>query len=124
PAPSRLAIVSPIVGDFVEGSFSALAAGGNNVLIGDTMASRLGAGYGDTITAVSSEGLTRNFKIAGLFHTGTTARDEGEAYVLLKNAQILSARPNAINEIRIKLDDPNRAPVVAHRAETELGYKA
>jgi lipoprotein-releasing system permease protein len=122
--PERESGVSPIVGDFVEGSFSALAAGGNNVLIGDTMASRLGAGFGDTITAVSSEGLTRNFKIAGLFHTGTTARDEGEAYVLLKNAQILSARPNAINEIRIKLDDPNRAPAVAHRAEAELGYKA
>ncbi|TIT53063.1 MAG: ABC transporter permease, partial [Mesorhizobium sp.] len=29
-----------------------------------------------------------------------------------------------INEIRIKLDDPNRAPAVAHRAEAELGYKA
>ncbi|AZN99807.1 ABC transporter permease [Mesorhizobium sp. M9A.F.Ca.ET.002.03.1.2] len=122
--PERESGVSPIVEDFVEGSFSALAAGGNNVLIGDTMASRLGAGFGDTITAVSSEGLTRNFKITGLFHTGTTARDEGEAYVLLKNAQILSARPNAINEIRIKLDDPNRAPAVAHRAEAELGYKA
>ncbi|MER9430281.1 ABC transporter permease [Mesorhizobium sp. M0408] len=122
--PERESGVSPIVGKFVEGSFSALAAGGNNVLIGNTMASRLGAGFGDTITAVSSEGLTRNFKIAGLFHTGTTARDEGEAYVLLKNAQILSARPNAINEIRIKLDDPNRAPAVAHRAEAELGYKA
>ncbi|MER8520119.1 ABC transporter permease [Mesorhizobium sp. M0644] len=122
--PQRETSVSPIVGEFVEGRFSALAAGGNNVLIGDTMANRLGAGFGDTITAVSSEGLTRNFKIAGLFHTGTTARDEGEAYVLLKNAQILSARPNAINEIRIKLDDPNRAPAVAHRAEAELGYKA
>ncbi|PAQ09392.1 ABC transporter permease [Mesorhizobium temperatum] len=122
--PERESGVSPIVGNFVEGSFSALSAGGNNVLIGDTMASRLGAGFGDTITAVSSEGLTRNFKIAGLFHTGTTARDEGEAYVLLKNAQILSARPNAINEIRIKLNDPNRAPAVAQRAEAELGYKA
>ena len=88
-------------------------------VIGDTMASRLGAGFGDTITAVSSEGLTRNFKIVGLFHTGTTARDEGEAYVLLKNAQILSARPNAINEIRIKLDDPERAPAVARRVEAE-----
>ncbi|WP_192360621.1 ABC transporter permease [Mesorhizobium mediterraneum] len=121
--PERESGVS-IVGNFVEGSFSALSAGGNNVLIGDTMASRLGAGFGDTITAVSSEGLTRNFKIAGLFHTGTTARDEGEAYVLLKNAQILSARPNAINEIRIKLNDPNRAPAVAQRAEAELGYKA
>lgn len=122
--PERERGVSPIVEDFVKGSFAALDAGGNNVLVGDTMAARLGAGLGDTITAVSSEGLTRDFKIAGLFHTGTTARDEGEAYVLLKNAQILSARPNAINEIRIKLDDPNRAPAVAHRAESELGYKA
>ena len=116
--------VSPIIGDFRAGSFAALAAGGNNVVIGDTMASRLGAKIGDTITAVSSEGLSRRFKIVGLFHTGTTARDEGEAYVLQKNAQILSARPNAINVINIKLDDPNAAPTVARRIEAELGYKA
>ncbi|RWM06012.1 MAG: ABC transporter permease [Mesorhizobium sp.] len=122
--PEREPGVSPIVEDFVQGSFNALAAGGNNVLIGDTMASRLGAGFGDTITVVSSEGLTRNFKIVGLFHTGTTARDEDEAYVLLKNAQILSERPNAINEIRIKLNDPNRAPAIARRTEAELGYKS
>lgn len=116
--------VSPIIEDFREGSFAALDAGGNNIVIGDVMARRLGAGLGDTITAVSSEGLTRNFKIAGLFHTGTTARDETEAYVILKNAQILSARANAINEIRIKLDDPNGAPAVARRAEAEFGYKS
>jgi lipoprotein-releasing system permease protein len=122
--PQKEAGVSPIIGDFREGSFSALSAGGNNVLIGDTMAKRLGARLGDTITAVSSTGLSRNFKIAGLFHTGTTARDEAEAYVLLKNAQILSERANAINEIRIKLDDPNGAPDVSRRAEAELGYKS
>lgn len=116
--------VSPIIDDFRQGSFAALMAGGNNIVIGDTMANRLGAKFGDTITAVSSTGLTRNFKIAGLFHTGTTARDEGEAYVLLKSAQILSERANAINEIRIKLDNPDFAPVVARRAEAELGYKA
>ena len=104
--------VSPIVEDFRQGSFDALVAGGNNIVVGDVMARELGAGLGDTLTAVSSEGLSRNFKIVGLFHTGTTARDEGEAYVLLKNAQILSARPNAINEIRIKLTDPNGAPPV------------
>ena len=116
--------VSPIVEDFKQGSFDALAAGGNNIVVGDVMARRLGAGLGDTLTAVSSEGLSRNFKIAGLFHTGTTARDEGEAYVLLKNAQILSARPNAINEIRIKLTDPNAAPAIARRVEAEFGYKS
>jgi lipoprotein-releasing system permease protein len=122
--PEREAGVSPIIQDFRQGSFGALVAGGNNIVIGDTMANRLGARMGDTITAVSSTGLTRNFKIVGLFHTGTTARDEGEAYMLLKNAQILSERSNAINEIRIKLTDPNFAPVVARRAEAELGYKS
>ncbi|WP_088345764.1 MULTISPECIES: ABC transporter permease [Rhodomicrobium] len=122
--PAKEQGVSPIIEDFRQGSFAALAVGGNNIVIGDTMANRLGAKLGDTVTAVSSTGLGRNFKIAGLFHTGTTARDEGEAYVLLKNAQILSERANAINEIRIKLDDPNAAPAIARRAEAELGYKS
>jgi len=116
--------VSPIVDDFTAGDFDALAAGGNNVVIGDRMAERLGARYGDTITLVGSTGQARGFKIVGLFHTGTTGRDEGEAYVLLKNAQILSERPNAINRIRIKLPDPNMATSIAARAEAGLGYKA
>jgi lipoprotein-releasing system permease protein len=122
--PAKEKGVSPIIDDFKEGSFAALSAGGNNVLIGDTMARRLGAKLGDTVTAVGATSLARNFKIVGLFHTGTTARDEGEAYVLLKNAQILSERTNAINEIRIKLADPNAAPEVARRVEAEIGYKA
>ncbi|MCR4268103.1 ABC transporter permease [Nitratireductor sp. ZSWI3] len=116
--------ISPIVEDFTEGSFATLSEGGNNVVVGDRMAEKLGVGLGDTVTAVSSSGLTRNFRITGLFHTGTTARDEGEAYMLLKNAQILSERPNAINDIRIKLDDPYAATAAARRIEAELGYKA
>ncbi|MHA7884683.1 ABC transporter permease [Nitratireductor rhodophyticola] len=116
--------ISPIVEDFTAGSFAALSQGGNNLVVGDRMAEKLGAGLGDTVTAVSSSGLSRNFRITGLFHTGTTARDEGEAYLLLKNAQILSERPNAINDIRIKLHDPYAAREAARRIEAELGYKA
>jgi len=116
--------VSPILDDFTRGSFNALNAGGTNVVIGARMAERLGAEFGDTVTVVSSIGQSRGFRIVGLFHTGTTARDEGEAYVLLKNAQILSERTNVINEIRIKLEDPDAAPAVARRAEERLGYEA
>ncbi|WP_048647676.1 ABC transporter permease [Nitratireductor soli] len=116
--------ISPIVEDFTQGSFSTLSEGGNNVVVGDRMAEKLGARLGDTVTTISSSGLTRNFRITGLFHTGTTARDEGEAYMLLKNAQILSERPNAINDIRIKLDNPYAARDAARRIETQLGYKA
>lgn len=116
--------VSSITEDFREGSFASLNAGGNNIVVGDRMAERLGASLGTTVRVVSSTGLTRPFKIVGLFHSGVTARDEGEAFVLLKNAQILSERANAINEIQLRLDDPDDAPAVATRAEAQLGYKA
>lgn len=122
--PEAEAGVSSLLDDFVAGSFAALATGGNNVVVGARMAARLGAGLGDTVTVVSATGLARGFRIVGLFHTGTTARDEGEAYVLLRSAQIVSERANAVNEIRIRLDDPDIAPLVAQRAEAELGYQA
>jgi lipoprotein-releasing system permease protein len=122
--PEREPEVSSIADDFREGSFASLKVSGNNIVMGDRMAERLGAALGTTVTVVSSTGLTRSFKIVGLFHSGLTARDEGEAFVLLKNAQILSERTNAINEIQLRLDDPNDAPAVARRAEAQLGYKA
>ena len=122
--PRQEARVSSITQDFREGGFESLIAGGNNIVVGDSLARRLGARLGTTVTVVSSTGQTRAVKIAGLFHTGVTARDEGEGYVLLKTAQILSERPNAINEIRLRLDNPNTAPAVARRVEAQIGYKA
>ena len=80
------------------------------------MAERLGAAFGTTVSVVSATGLARAFKIVGLFHSGATARNEGEAFVLLKNAQVLSERAEAINRIRLRLADTARAPAAAARS--------
>ncbi|MCB5174780.1 MULTISPECIES: ABC transporter permease [Microvirga] len=122
--PEVEATVSSVAGDFRQGSFDALRAGGNNIVVGDSLAQRLGATVGTTIQVVAPTGQSRGFRIVGLFHTGNNARDEGETYVLLKSAQILSERPNTINDIRLRLDDPEAAPRVARQAEAEIGYKA
>jgi lipoprotein-releasing system permease protein len=122
--PRAEAAVSSLAEDFVAGGFDALDAGGNNIVIGQRLADTLGAALGTTVDVVSASGRARGFRIVGLFHSGATARDEGEAYVLLKNAQTLAERPNAINELRLRLDDPGAARVVAARAEAQLGYKA
>jgi lipoprotein-releasing system permease protein len=122
--PASEARVSSLGEDFKEGDFAALASGGNNIIVGDTLAEKLGADYGTTITVVSSTGLQQGLKIVGIFHSGVQPRDEGETYVLLKNAQILSERPNAINRIRIKLDNPDNARPLAARIEAQIGYKA
>jgi lipoprotein-releasing system permease protein len=122
--PERETTVSSVAGDFTAGSFGALAAGGNNVAIGSALAEKLGTHLGDTIDLVAASGEVRRYRVVGLFHTGAQARDEGEVFVAMKTAQILAGRPNVINDIRIRLDDPERARAVATRAEAQLGYKA
>ncbi len=122
--PAREAAVSSVAGDFTAGSFASLAAGGNNVAIGNALAAKLGTRMGATIDLVSASGEVRRYRVVGLFHTGSQARDEGEVFVAMKTAQILARRPNVINDIRIRLDDPDQARVVAARAEAQLGYKA
>ena len=122
--PERETMVSSVAGDFTAGSFASLAAGGNNVAIGNALADKVGARLGDTIDLVAASGEVRRYRIVGLFHTGAQARDEGEVFVAMKTAQILAARPNVINDIRVRLDDPDQARAVAARAEAQLGYKA
>ncbi|TPE47861.1 ABC transporter permease [Amaricoccus solimangrovi] len=115
---------SSVAGDFVQGGFRSLDAGGDNVVIGDGLAGKLGATLGDTVDIVSPSGLSRGFRVVGLFHTGARARDEGEVYMALRTARILAERPNVINRIRLRLEDPDAAPAIAARAEAGLGYKA
>lgn len=116
--------VSKIVEDMRQGSLDALAADPNGIVLGDGVARKLGAGLGDQVAVTSSRGLLKRFKIVGLFHTGVTAQDDASGYVALKAAQILFERPNAINQIRIRLDDVDAARAVAARVEREIGYKA
>ena len=54
--------VSSVAGDFVEGSFDSLRAGGNNIVIGDSLARQIGASTGTTIQVVAPTGQSRGFR--------------------------------------------------------------
>jgi len=116
--------VSTIGEDMLVGDFTDLAADLNGIIIGDGAASKLGAAVGDTVAVSTAGGSVRRLKIVGLFHTGVTQADEGTGYVVLKTAQVLFSRPNAINRLSIRLDDVNVARDVAARVERMTGYRA
>jgi lipoprotein-releasing system permease protein len=122
--PWREAHVSTIAEDMRVGRLKDLTAQPFGVVVGDRLLDRLGAGAGDQITLTTATGLARRFRVVGVFHTGIVSQDEGQALVNLNAAQVLAGRPNAINDIRLRLDDAAMAPLVAARAEALLGYKA
>lgn len=122
--PAKEALVSTIDEDMQEGRLADLVGAGFAAVIGRRLADRLGVGLDDSFTLTAAGGTARQFKIVGLFRTGAVEQDERVVYTTLPRAQVLANRPDAINEIRIRLSDIDTAPLVAARAEALLGIKA
>lgn len=122
--PEDEARVSKIAEDMTHGRLTDLQGAGLAAVIGEALAKRLSVGIGDRIRVTAAGGTTRQIKVVGLYKTGVVQTDEVMVYVLRKTAEILSGRLNALNEIRIRLADPDSASVIAARVEDMLGYKA
>ncbi len=122
--PDREARVTTLAQDIEAGSLERLETTANGILLGRQLADTLGATLGDSLIAVTPAGVTRRVTVEGIFHTGIETLDSNVAYTLLKRAQVMQDRINVVNQIRLRLDDPNRAPEVAQRTEARFGYKA
>ena len=117
-------LLTTIVEDMTEGSFEALKTTADGIIIGYGLSRRLSLGMGDLATIISPTGLIRRTKVVGIFRTGSLLQDEGQSYMLLKDAQILLGKPNIANRIRIKLADPNDAVRVAEQLEQRWAYRS
>jgi lipoprotein-releasing system permease protein len=119
--PARYARVSNIEKDMRQGRLDDLRSTANGLIIGSSLALRLGVQMGDTVVAVSPRGVSLQMKIVGLFHTGLVALDQSAGYVLLKVNQVLQDRPNVVNQIQLRLTDVTRAEPLAREIESRFG---
>ncbi len=122
--PEEIDSVSTIRNYMVEGSIERLFGNLDGILIGVTLAKDLSLKLNDMITIVSPSGDVKRFKIVGIFKTGRGGYDRGQAFINLKRAQTLLNRPNRINAILVKLDDPQQALSMSRDIEAIIGYKA
>lgn len=122
--PQEIDKVSTIRNYMVQGNLDRLFGNPDGILVGATLAKNLSLKLNDTITIVSPNGEVRRFKIVGIFQTGRAGYDRGQAFVNLKRVQSLLDRPNRINSILIKLDDPQTALIKSKEIEAKIGYKA
>lgn len=96
-----------------EGSFSALRGGGNNLVVGSGVASKLGARLNQIINVSVGIGTSRPYKIVGIVHFGNKQLDESISYAHLKNVQTLTKSPGRITEIAVALLDIDKSSEVA-----------
>jgi len=97
--------------DMKEGRVNNL--GITDVVIGDQLADKLNVKPGDRVNIVGPRGISKDFKIVGIFSTGLRAKDEGQIYVNLKSGQQLLKLGTDVNGIGIKVIDMYQAETIA-----------
>ena len=122
--PDKEVLLTTIEDDMIEGSLGALKTVSDGIVIGTGLSRRLQLQIGDLASVVSPTGHVMHMKIAGIFRAGNILLDEGQAYVLLKDAQVLMGKPNIADQIRVRLPDPDVAPVIATAYETRWAYRS
>lgn len=110
--------------------FSPDADGIDGILIGKQLAHDWKISPGDYVTLMSAQGRltpfgmlprTRRFRVAGVFDSGFYDYDANWCFLTLASAQALSGVGDITNVLEVRLDNPERADVLASHLEHEAG---
>ena len=121
--PEDVRDITTIDDHMIAGSVDDLIANRNGIIVGAGLTKKMSLDLGDNITLVTASGQVRVFKIVGVFRIGRTNYDETQSFADLKRVQALMNRPDRVNTIIIKLDDPRKSRAVAEKIESRIGYK-
>ncbi len=122
--------VSDISNYLGSASISSLSAASNDIFLGQALARDLGVRVGDPVTLAlpnwdRDNGLRlpiyARFRVAGTFHSGMHEFDANLALTSLTRAQALLQLGTKASGLRVKLDDPQLAPVVSAQIAEQLG---
>src|SRR3954471_19460026 len=104
------------------------------VLLGSRLASRLSVYPGDIVTLVPVTQAKMNpalgvavprfwkFEVTGLFDTGMFQYDNQFVVMSRETAQRFTGLGAAVSGIAVRVDDPDRAPLIGEALERQLGY--
>jgi lipoprotein-releasing system permease protein len=104
------------------GSLDALQPGSFKIVLGSDLARALGVVVGDRVTVIAPEGVVtpagvipriKSFEVGGVFDFGMFEYDSGLALIDLKDAQVLFRLGQSVTGVRLKVDDPFKAPQIA-----------
>jgi lipoprotein-releasing system permease protein len=107
-----------------------LKAGSWQVVLGDALATEIGAGVGDTVSIIAPQGTPtpaglvprlRRFTVAGIFHSGMYEYDRGLALTHISDAARLFSVGDGATGVRLQVEDPAEAPRAVRELAISLG---
>lgn len=107
-----------------EGNFFDLEKRSDGIILGVKLAQNLGVGMDDNITVITSDGISRIFKIIGIIETGSSSADKTRAIVSIHTArQFFSKNRSYATDILVNLKDYNKAKEISKKISSITDYK-
>ena len=110
---ARQVQATDVQSDMTLGNFLDLDKGGFQIIIGESLAQKLGLHLNDTLNIVTTKGNVIPSKVAGFFNTGMVQIDEVVAYAPIHYVQQVNQTPGQVSQIIVKLKDITQAKTVA-----------
>lgn len=107
-----------------QGSFYDLEKRADGIILGYKLAQNLGVGMDDNITVLTSDGISRIFKIIGIIETGSASVDKTRAITSIRTArQLFSKNRSYATDILINIDDYNKSKETSKKIAARTDYK-
>jgi len=128
--PEGFDAIIPLANQMVAGSLDSLKANQYRVLIGESLAYRMGVGLGDHVLLITPQlnyspvammPRLRQFTISGIFHiSGSFSYDDQLVFIEMNDAQQLYQMDSEINFFYIKLREPFQVAQYRHHFQQVL----
>lgn len=112
----RVAKIEPYM---TKGSFKDLSRGGNQIIVGEDLLTKIGARIGDSLTLSLGNKGSQPFKVIGTFRFGMKRTDETTIYTRLVDAQSLARSPSKVSDIVVRLINPDLSLPFAKELSTQ-----
>lgn len=96
----------------------------DGIILGSGLANSISVSMGDNVSLLTSDGVSRNFKVIGIVETGSSGVDKSKAMISIHSARnLFSKNRNYASDILVSLKDYNRADRVAEAMTKKISYK-
>jgi lipoprotein-releasing system permease protein len=107
-----------------QGNWNELKQRSDGIIVAVDLAKNLSIKVNDNLNILTSDGVTKNYKVIGLFKTDVASVDKSKAYININAArQLIGANQNYVTDIQINIKDYNKTQTIVNQIAPIIPYK-
>jgi lipoprotein-releasing system permease protein len=107
-----------------EGNWNELKQRSDGIIVSVDLAKNLSLKVNDNLNIFTSDGISKNYKVIGLFKTDVASIDKSKAYININAArQLIGANQSYVSDIQINIKDYNKTKNIINQITSIIPYK-